>query len=90
MENLEHLKIFKNPITELEELETTHQIIIAKIGNLKFLNGVEIESSERRGAEYDYIKKYGLEWLEVKGTDKEKEFLQTHNRYLELIQSLCF
>jgi hypothetical protein len=85
LENLDHLKISKNPVTETERPDTTYQIIIAKIANLKILNGVEIEPGERRGAEYDYIKKYGLEWLKVKGTEWESEFLRSHNRYLELI-----
>ncbi|XP_044270967.1 tubulin-specific chaperone E [Tribolium madens] len=84
--SLENLRFSKNPITESEEPDTAHQIIIAKIANLKILNGVEIETGERRGAEYDYIKKYGLEWLQVKETDKEADFLKSHNRYLELIQ----
>ncbi|EFA01432.2 Tubulin-specific chaperone E-like Protein [Tribolium castaneum] len=86
LESLENLRFSKNPITESEEPDTIHQIIIAKIANLKILNGVEIEATERRGAEYDYMKKYGLEWLEAKGTNKEADFLKTHNRYLELIQ----
>ncbi|RZB39893.1 hypothetical protein BDFB_013922 [Asbolus verrucosus] len=86
LENLDSLKISKNPIIETEDKNTVHQIIVAKIANLKILNGVEIEPGERRGAEYDYIKKYGLEWLQAKGTNQEAEFLKSHNRYLELIQ----
>lgn len=54
----------------------------------KVLNATEILDSERKGAEYDYLKKYGLEWLSVKNTDKEREFLEKHNRYLEFIQSM--
>ena len=77
----------RNPITGSEDHDTIHQLIIAKIANLKILNGVEIEPGERRGAEYDYIKKYGLEWLKIKGTNQEEEFLRSHNRYQELIQS---
>lgn len=84
---MEQLKISKNPIFDNENRETAYQLIIAKIANLKVLNGVEIDASERRGAEYDYIKKHGLEWLKVKGTVKEEEFLVLHNRYQELIAS---
>lgn len=52
------------------------------------MNGAIIDVAERRGAEYDYIKKYAQEWLTVKGTEERKTiFLTTHNRYLELIQS---
>lgn len=88
LQSLDNLKISKNPILESEDKNTVHQLLIAKIANLKILNGVEIEVGERRGAEYDYIKKFGLEWLKVKGTSNEKVFLKMHNRYLELIQSI--
>lgn len=43
---------------------------------------------DRKGAEYDYIKKQGLEWLRIKDDDAQKrEFLQRHPRYIELINS---
>lgn len=54
------------------------------------LNATEISATERRGAEYDYLKKYGLEWLAVKDTEKRDEFLEEHNRYLELIESKIY
>lgn len=52
------------------------------------MNSAIIEPGERRGAEYDYLKKYALEWLSVRNTDKEAEFLERHNRYLELVESI--
>lgn len=51
------------------------------------MNAAEISQTDRRAAEYDYQKKFGLEWLSVKGTKKESDFLERHNRYLELVQS---
>lgn len=51
-------------------------------------NGALIKSAERKGAEYDYIKKYGLEWLSVKDNPEQKlTFLSKYNRYEELIKS---
>lgn len=54
--------------------------------HLQMLNATEISYADRGGAEYDYLKKYGLEWLAVKDTEKREEFLEDHNRYLELIK----
>ncbi|KAJ8954012.1 hypothetical protein NQ318_004303 [Aromia moschata] len=55
--------------------------------SIPFFNGRPIKDDERRGAEYDYIRKYALEWIKVKNTAEEKLFLLEHNRYLELIES---
>lgn len=53
----------------------------------KILNGCTIDALFRKGAEYDYIKKYGLEWLQIKDNEaKRNDFLKQHNRYLELIE----
>lgn len=71
--------------------ETVRQLIIARISNLKSLNGVIISSSERKGAENDYVNLYGPVWLEAsKSEDKKARFLAYHPRYLELIESKFF
>lgn len=54
---------------------------------MQTFNGRAIIDEERRGAEYDYIKKYALEWLKVRDTPEREKFLIGHNRYLELIES---
>lgn len=51
------------------------------------MNGTLIQEDERRGAEYDYLKKYCLEYLRVENTEEREKFLIEHNRYLELIES---
>lgn len=51
------------------------------------MNGTLIPDDERRGAEYDYLKKYAIEWLQVQNDEKRTSFLCEHNRYLELIDS---
>jgi len=85
--NLEDLRFLKNPILERETYATCIQLILARIGNLKVFNGATIRPDERKGAEYDYIKKYGLEWLSVKDDpEKRAEFLRKYNRYDELVE----
>lgn len=49
------------------------------------LNGSLIQEDVRKGAEYDYLKKYALDWLKVQNTDDRNAFLVEHNRYLEFI-----
>uniref|UniRef100_H3DRD3 Uncharacterized protein n=1 Tax=Tetraodon nigroviridis TaxID=99883 RepID=H3DRD3_TETNG len=46
---------------------TTNQLLIAKLGKLEFLNRTEISPESRRGAELDYIKMFGEEWLKAGG-----------------------
>ncbi|XP_057662941.1 tubulin-specific chaperone E [Diorhabda carinulata] len=82
---LRHLRFLKNPILETESLATREQIIIAKIKNLKSLNGRQITDDERRGAEYDYIKKYALQWMNLRNQIDKDNFSIEHNRFLELI-----
>ncbi|CAG9821842.1 unnamed protein product [Phaedon cochleariae] len=85
LEKLEHLRFTKNPILESENFATREQIIIAKIKNLKSLSGRIILEEERRGAEYDYVKKYALIWLKLQTTEEKETFVLEHNRFLELI-----
>lgn len=57
------------------------------------LNGTEITSEERRGAELDYLKYHGREYLnsllETTGRP-HPEFLAVHPRYLRLVESESF
>ncbi|XP_023029688.2 tubulin-binding cofactor E [Leptinotarsa decemlineata] len=84
LNKLEHLRFTRNPILQTENPATREQIVVARIKNLKTLNGCRILDEERRGAEYDYLKKYGLEWLKSQNTADRKKFLREHNRFLEL------
>ncbi|XP_048656344.1 tubulin-specific chaperone E isoform X1 [Marmota marmota marmota] len=92
LQSLRALSCVRNPLTEgSKEAQTTRQLIIAKIGQLKTLNKCEILPEERRGAELDYRKAFGNEWKKAGGhQDPEKnrpneEFLAAHPRY----QLLC-
>ncbi|XP_054460058.1 tubulin-specific chaperone E [Anoplopoma fimbria] len=66
--------------------KTANQLLIAKLRHLVFLNNCEITQKERRGAELDYIKMFGEEWLKAGGgSQTSTEFISQHPRYLSLI-----
>lgn len=72
-----------------ENVETARQLIIARISNLRSLNGVEILLDERRGAEYDYLKLYLPKWTETENDlQKRNEFIMEHPRYPALVASV--
>ncbi|XP_062980427.1 tubulin-specific chaperone E [Elgaria multicarinata webbii] len=92
LQKLQSLDCRNNPIMDTDEnKETVKQLIIAKIGQLKFLNKSEIFPNERKGAELDYRKKYGVDWLKAGGNQDpnknhpSEEFLAAHPRF----QLLC-
>uniref|UniRef100_A0A3Q0SFK8 Tubulin-specific chaperone E n=1 Tax=Amphilophus citrinellus TaxID=61819 RepID=A0A3Q0SFK8_AMPCI len=63
--------------------KTANQILIAKLGQLVVLNG----SEDRRGAELDYIKMFGEEWLKAGGQNQlSSQFICQHPRYQALIK----
>nr|XP_033792124.1 tubulin-specific chaperone E isoform X2 [Geotrypetes seraphini]XP_033792125.1 tubulin-specific chaperone E isoform X2 [Geotrypetes seraphini] len=85
---LQSLNCKNNPIMESNKnIETVKQLIIAKIGNLKFLDKSEILPKERQGAELDYRKIFGNDWLQAGGHQNpeknrpNEEFLADHPRY---------
>ncbi|NWX60034.1 TBCE protein, partial [Promerops cafer] len=89
--SLRALQCNNNPFMDTEKNpETLIQLIIAKISQLEVLNNCEILPAERRGAELDYRKIFGKDWLEAGGhwnPEKNKpseEFLAAHPRYLTL------
>ncbi|KAJ0170448.1 hypothetical protein K1T71_013819 [Dendrolimus kikuchii] len=86
LRNLKKLYFLKNPIQNTEDYDTGSQLVIAKIGTLQELNGSIITRELRRGAEYDYMKRYGAEW-KIAQTDPEKKlvFDIEHCRFNELV-----
>ncbi|KAM4604358.1 tubulin-specific chaperone E isoform 1-T2 [Polymixia lowei] len=72
--------------------QTANQLLIAKLSQLVYLNRCQILHDDRRGAELDYIKMFGEEWLKAGGhRDPEKnqpsaEFTSQHPRYQSLIE----
>ncbi|NXC46498.1 TBCE protein, partial [Penelope pileata] len=90
--SLRSLECRNNPLMDTEKNpETLRQLIIAKISQLEVLNKSEILPEERKGAELDYRKIFGKDWLAAGGHwDPERnkpseEFLAAHPRY----PSLC-
>ena len=84
LNSLVHFKLKDNPILEKENKETCRQLIIAAIKSIKYLNGSYIEKQERRGAEIDFLKKYGKEYLLHQGNTSSSEmqnFAKSHPRY---------
>ncbi|NXN12679.1 TBCE protein, partial [Indicator maculatus] len=86
--SLRSLQCHNNPLMDTEKNpETLRQLIIAKISQLEVLNKSEILPAERRGAELDYRKIFGNDWLAAGGNwnpEKNKpseEFLAAHPRY---------
>ncbi|XP_041959192.1 tubulin-specific chaperone E [Alosa alosa] len=94
LRSLVQLMLQRNPLMERERNpQTACQLAIARVGQLTKLNNTsEILPAERRGAELDYIKMFGRQWLESGGhQDPEKnnpnaEFTTQHPRYMTLIQ----
>ncbi|XP_048794331.1 tubulin-specific chaperone E [Lagopus muta] len=89
--SLQVLECRNNPLMDTEKNpETLRQLIIAKISQLEVLNKSEIFPDERRGAELDYRKIFGKDWLEAGGhwdparNKPSEEFLAAHPRYLSL------
>uniref|UniRef100_A0A8C2AFX9 Tubulin-specific chaperone E n=1 Tax=Cyprinus carpio TaxID=7962 RepID=A0A8C2AFX9_CYPCA len=93
LSSLLHLSCRRNPLLQREKNpETVRQIIIARLSRLELLDMRKVLSDERRGAELDYCKKFGLDWLKAGGhSDPEKnhpntEFMSEHPRFLALLQ----
>ena len=87
LSSLVHFKFKNNPILEKENKDTCRQLIIAAIGSIKYLNGSFIEKQERRGAEIDFLKKYGKEYILHQGlpaSPEMKTFNTNHPRYIIL------
>jgi hypothetical protein len=83
-----------NPLNQNEKAPgDVRQFVIAKITNLKMFNRTPIETGERKGAEIDYLKKFGKEWLELKSTPNKIKldiFLNEHPTYVKISESICF
>lgn len=86
LKSLTELKFRENPVLTKENLDTNRQLVIVRINNLKILNGLEITPEERRGAEIDYLKRFGLEWLAIKTEEERNNFRIVHPCYQRLVE----
>ncbi|KAK3925390.1 Tubulin-specific chaperone E [Frankliniella fusca] len=81
--SLESLQLRLNPIMEEPK---AYDLIVARIKNVQTLNCTTISLQERKGAEFDYMKHYGREWLvAVNDPVLLREFYSQHPRFPELI-----
>ncbi|XP_070684560.1 LOW QUALITY PROTEIN: tubulin-specific chaperone E [Pempheris klunzingeri] len=84
---LVQLSCRSNPLVSADgNPKTATQLLIAKLGRLVVLNSCKILPEDRRGAELDYIKMFGEEWLKAGGgSEPSGQFTCRHPRYLSLI-----
>ncbi|KAF8774601.1 Tubulin-specific chaperone E like protein [Argiope bruennichi] len=90
LKSLRNLMVNNNPIILSVNPETARQLIIAKIQGLETLNRTQIERSEKRGAELDYLKRYRNEWVTNYGNGTQNKlsdaFMTEHPTYIMLLQ----
>lgn len=83
--NLKILIMMGCALFDLESAETGRQLVIARIAQLQNLNRTFIDAQERRGAEIDYLKKYGLAYLDSRDDPAlSAKFEADHPSYMRL------
>lgn len=85
---LEQFSCRGNPLKSSDgNHRTCTQLLIAKLPRVSLLNGTKVEAEDRRGAELDYIKLFGEEWLKAGGRSQlSPDFIRDHPRYQALVQ----
>lgn len=95
--SIEDVVVTDNPVINSLDRETARQMVIAKVGRLTSLNRNDIEADERRGAEIDYLKRFGKDWAasyengeppsgpDVPLPPAGCRFLRDHPRYMKLV-----
>ncbi|XP_059471102.1 tubulin-specific chaperone E-like [Neocloeon triangulifer] len=85
--SLEELIFKDNPLLNAESPETNRQIIICRLARLKTLDKVSVSASEKRGASFDYLKKYGKEYLACRSNPQDLNlFYAKHPCYQKLVE----
>ena len=104
MRSLEEIRLKFNPINSGDTKENIREMFITRVERLKIFNRTPIEVNERKGAEIDYLKFYGKEWLELEeGKDsngdtlkadelemRKSKFHQEHPRFARLVESKSY
>lgn len=92
LKSLKELKMIQNPLLGTAIPETVRQLIVAKIAGLEHCNRTQVTKKERRGAEIDYLKRFGQLWIKAGGSQDENknnpssEFTSEHPRYQEFVK----
>jgi len=88
LENVPNLRILIMmgcSLFDQESAETGRQLVIARISQLQNLNRTFVDPQERRGAEIDYLKKYGLDYLDSRdNAEMMTRFEASHPSYMRL------
>merc|ERR1711892_1278125 len=92
--HLAELRMRANPVnSSCKDEETVRQLVIARVSSLTALNGTQINHTERKWAEFDYLKTYGQLWLGLakmedisSREEATREFLKKHNRYDRIVK----
>ncbi|XP_001945495.1 tubulin-specific chaperone E [Acyrthosiphon pisum] len=80
------LRIQNNPLIKGMSVSNYTLQIIARIANLKTLNGTMITLKERQNNERDFLKDLDMIWhRQLKSAEERAAFLTKHPRYMELI-----
>ena len=101
LKSLQEIRFRFNPLNNSDTPENVREMFVAKLPRIEILNRTRIIKNEHLGAEYDYLKRYGIEWYEVtEGKDingqaipaelleeKRKAFYRDHPRYTLLVKS---
>lgn len=101
MRTLEEVRLKFNPLNAQDTKENIRELFITRIERLKIFNRTPIDLKERKGAEFDYLKLYGKEWLELEEAKdsngeplnadelerRKSKFNQEHPRFNRLVES---
>uniref|UniRef100_A0AAY5JX47 Tubulin-specific chaperone E n=1 Tax=Esox lucius TaxID=8010 RepID=A0AAY5JX47_ESOLU len=93
LQNLVQLSCRQNPLLSRERNpNTATQQLIARVAQLEVIDRCTVLPEDRKGAELDYRKMFGLEWLASGGHQDplqnrpSAEFTAQHPRYQRLVQ----
>lgn len=89
IKNLEEIRMKSNPLNDSDRPTNLRQMMIARVGGLKMYNRTVVSGRERKGAEIDYMKKYGNLWFEsIEQKSNNHSFHREHPRYAKLIERM--
>ncbi|KAK1886988.1 Tubulin-specific chaperone E [Dissostichus eleginoides] len=94
LQSLKNLNVSSNPLEQntvlsIAALPRLEELNLSKTGlsDIRFDDAAPGSQTDMNGAECDYMKMFGLEWLEAGGgSELSREFIIQHPRYLSLVQ----
>jgi hypothetical protein len=88
---LKEISFKSNPLNASEPGSDIRGMFMAKIKRLECFNRTKLEINEKKGAEIDYLKRFGAEWFEICDESKAdqvklNEFRRMHPRYFDMVK----